>query len=118
MLSTPGYAQEPRQPSPPLNSSELLETALNLSELIAAREKIRLQEQALAQNKDLSDRERALAQRELDLQKQLLSIAERERDVEKRRGDELDTLLKLRNKKPGFGCQVKKVLTLGLGRCG
>src|SRR4026207_1793434 len=94
---TPSFAQA--QDNSPLTPTELRENASYLVELKAARERIRLQEQAPRPHRDTSDRERQLAMRELELQKQLLTIAERERDAEKRRGDDLDAALKLRNKK-------------------
>jgi hypothetical protein len=87
-------------------------------ELKAARERIRTLEEFGEQLKLLNDRERAAAAKELELERRLREIAERERDVEKQRGDALETIMRSQRKGPGFGCRLKRVFTLGLGRCG
>jgi hypothetical protein len=66
----------------------------------------------------LEERERQLSVKELETEQRLRAVAERERDVEKARGDQLEMALKLMTRKPGFGCTLKKIFTLGLGRCG
>lgn len=113
-LSTTSFAQDPL----PLSSEELRETANNLAELKAAREKLKAQQDFIDQSQQLLVRERDLANKELTAEKRLTAIAERERDVEKVRGDQLDALLKERNRRPSFGCRLKRIVTLGLGRCG
>lgn len=109
-LSTLSFGQN-------LDPAELRETATNLLELKAARERLRAIEEFADQSKALSERERAAAQRELDAERRLREIAERERDVERQRGDALEAIMKAQKKGPGFGCRIKRVLTVGLGRC-
>jgi hypothetical protein len=86
--------------------------------LKADRERISILNQLVDQMKQLEARESQLRDKEVVVQQQLTTVAERERDVEKQRGDTLDMLLKQRDSKGGFGCTMKKIFTLGLGRCG
>lgn len=111
-----GIAQE-LPPSPPLTNSELRETADNLLQGLADRDRLANLQEYVKKSQELTEREIQLSQKELELEKQRTSIAERERDAEKSRGDQLETALKVATKKPGFGCALRKIFTLGLGRC-
>jgi hypothetical protein len=105
-------------PPQSLSSEEKRAVAANLAELKASREHVRTLEDYIDRLKSLEGRETALSAKELEAEHRLRLIAERERDVEKARGDQMEAALKLRNRKPGFGCTLKRILTIGLGRCG
>lgn len=81
--------------------------------------KLKLAAQQLEQEKAFEARQDALAARELDLQKQTTVLAEHARDIEKTRADEYQALWKESTRKVtgGFGCHIKKIFTLGLGKC-
>lgn len=106
------------QDSPPLTSEELREILVRLVELQAARERIAVQAEHIGRLDDLRGREAALHAEELELRQRLVSIAERERDVEQRRADQLAELLDARGRGDRFGCVLKKIFTIGLARCG
>lgn len=105
------------QDASPLSNDELRETAENLIEGLANRERVAAQAEILRQMEALAERTEAVHLKELEAEQRLRAIAERERDEERRRGDELDRLLTAVTRKPGFGCVLKKVFTLGLARC-
>lgn len=111
MLSPESFGQS-------LEPSEKREIAGYLAELKLSRERVRALEEYIDQLKALELREDAVSAKELEAERRLRSIAERERDVEKARGDQLEAALKIRNRKPGFGCKVKRALTFGMARCG
>src|SRR5678809_783255 len=109
-LSTPNFAQ-----SPPLTPAELRETATNLAELKAARENIRAKEEVLRLMKEVLERENALRAKGEELHQKEIANLERQIQNEKSRGDQLDSLLKERNRKPGFWCKLGRVFLI---RCG
>lgn len=117
VLCSPISAQAPPN-NQPLSTSELREVANDLIELKASRDRLKALEEYISTLKSLQDRERDLSQRELEMEKRLIAVIERERDAERNRGDQLQAALNLRNRRPGFGCVLKKIVTIGLGRCG
>lgn len=87
-------------------------------ELQGLREKYSLQSEYIQALEDLNARERDLAARELESQQRLTGVAEMERDAEERRAEALQELLdSATDDGRGFGCTLKKIFTLGIGRC-
>lgn len=74
--------------------------------------------EALKRERELAERERALAARDLESEKARTALAERERAIEKTRADSFEAAYNGVTKKPGFGCLLKKIVTLGLSKCG
>jgi hypothetical protein len=101
----------------PLSASELRETANNLLTGLAAIDRAKTLQDYIDKLNDLSMREATLHAQQLDVQRQLIDIANRERDVEKSRGDQFDTAIKSLTRKRSFGCSLKKLFTIGLARC-
>lgn len=116
-LKSPTFAQDAPQ-SPPLSNEELRAVAVELANLKAAEEKLVAKDEYINQLKDLAAREAVMHNRELDIAHKLLGIAERERDVEKARGDQLEAVIKQLTKKPSKLCRFWRGISFGLGRCG
>jgi hypothetical protein len=73
----------------------------------------------LERERELGDRERAVASRELDAQKALNAAIERERDLERDKARTYKDLFDAATKKrTGLGCKLKRVFTFRLARCG
>jgi len=62
-------------------------------------------------------REKANSERALDLEKQATAIARRERDLAIDKANTFEQLYRSVTKKPGIGCRLAKIFTLGLARC-
>lgn len=118
MLCWPSYGQVPtnEQPFTPDEEREIL---LRLFELGEFRVRLNLAVDQLERERELGDRERAVAAREIEAQKALNAAIERERDLERDKArtykDLFDAATKKRN---GIGCQLKRIFTFGLARCG
>ncbi len=103
----------------PLNSGEVRQVIGFMIELETKDGQLQLTQQALDQEKAFEQRQTDLAAKELDLQKQAAALAQHSADIEKTRADEYQALWKEATKKVGggFGCHLKKLFTLGLGKC-
>lgn len=112
----PTFAQDVQ--SPALSSEELRSVASELANLKAAEDKNKAQAQYIDVLKELDDRQRVMHAKELEVEQKLRGIAERERDVEKARGDQLESVIKSMTKKPSIPCRIWRGISLGLGRCG
>jgi hypothetical protein len=53
----------------------------------------------------------------LEIEKQATSLAQKERDLQKERADMYEQLYKSVTKKPGVGCWIWRILTLGIHNC-
>lgn len=73
---------------------------------------------ALKRERELAERERVLAGKELDSEKARTALAEKEVEIEKARAAFFEAAYNGVTKKPGFGCLFKKIFTLGLSKCG
>jgi hypothetical protein len=62
-------------------------------------------------------REKANADRALDLEKQATAIAQQERDLAQDRAIFFEAAYKALAKKPGVGCWIKRIFTLWIARC-
>jgi hypothetical protein len=92
-------------------------TADHLAELKTARLKIQALDTYIAQLQSLELRATAVSQQELEVERRLRGIAEKERDVERIRADQLEMALKLALRRPSIGCRILRIFTLGLARC-
>ena len=110
------YAQE-KNPEP-LSNLELRDILLRLSQLPLAWDEIDLLKKTMAQNEELNARERAVAGKELEIEKQRTALAEKEAGIERERASLYQQAFERLTRKRGFGCAVKKAATFGLARCG
>ena len=103
----------------PLNPGEVRQVIGFMIELDTKDAQLKLTQQALDQEKTFEQRQTDLAAKELDLEKQGTALAQHSADIEKTRADEYQALWKEATKKIGnsFGCHLKKLFTLGLGKC-
>jgi len=69
--------------------------------------------------RNLGGRGARQAEQRLALAAETVKTADQQRDLERQRAEELDRLLTAAlKKKTGFGCRLKRILTLGLAHCG
>lgn len=114
----PSIAQELPNANAPLSPDELREGILRIEQGILSAKESDLLRRSIADREALAERERALAARELDTEKQRTGIAEEKAAVEKVRGDFYEQAFTTATQKTSFGCRVKRILTLGLAKCG
>lgn len=88
-----------------------------MGQLLLSWRETQLLQQNLTQQQDLLERERALAQRELETEKSRTAVAEKEAAMEKERAEFYRQAFAQIVSKPGFGCVLKKIFTLGLAKC-
>jgi hypothetical protein len=115
-ISMPLCAQSP-QISPPLNDGEKRRILGQLYELHSCRDEVRAYRDYVSRDTELESREKASADRALDLERQAAALARRERDLERDRANTYEQLYRSVTKKPGIGCRLARILTLGLARC-
>lgn len=116
----PCLAQEkPSEPASqiPLSPEEIREGALRVEELILAWKETELLHEAMAKEQEFAERERQLAARELDAEKQRTAIAEKETAIQKDKAIFYEQAFKEATKGRSFGCVIAKVFTIGLARC-
>ncbi len=111
-------AQGPPNPNAPLSPDEIREAILRIEQGILAGKEAELLRKSIADRDALSERERAIAARELETEKQRTDLAQQKADAEKTRGDFYENAFKTVTKKTSSWCQVARVFTLGLARCG
>ena len=102
----------------PLQPSELRQILSQLYELRALREQVAAYEAYVTRDQEQDARERASYERALELERQATALAVRETDIERQRADLYEGLYRALTKKPGWTCTLKKILTLGIARCG
>ncbi len=109
----------PSNPNRPLEPPEIRQIIGFMIELDSTAAALRLKQAELDQEKAFELRQNDLAAKELDLQTKAAALAQHSADIEKDRADQYQALLKEATKKigGGFGCHLKKLLTLGLGKC-
>jgi hypothetical protein len=112
----PLCAQSP-QNSLPLNDGEKRQIFGQLNELHACREEVRTYRDYVSRDTEQDAREKANANRALDLERQATALAQREWDLERDRANTYEQLYRSVTKKPGIGCRIAKILTLGIVRC-
>ena len=118
MLWTPQFALSQTSSQPlPLTEPEKRQILRQLIELEAAREQIRAYQDYVDRDRQADDRERANWQRALELEKQAAAIAVKERDLAEERAKFYETAYHALAKKPGFGCWMRRIFSLGIARC-
>lgn len=105
------------QSSPPLNEQEKRIVLRQLHELEAARAQIRAYQEYVDRDREADSRERLNCERAVELEKQAAAIAIKERNMAEERAKFYEAAYKSLAKKPGFGCILKKIFSLGLARC-
>ena len=114
-------AQEPPTPSSPdsapLTESEKRDAVLFIEKFALQVEAERLLRESLKRQEDFAEKERALAARELDTEKQRTALTEKEVSIQKDRADFYKTAFENATKGRTLGCKVLKVFTLGLAKC-
>ncbi len=113
---TPLYAQSP-QNSPPLADEEKRQILGQLYELRSCREEILAYRDYVSRDQEQDAREKANTDRALELEKQATTLAQRERDLAQDKANLYEQLYKSLTKKPGAGCRILRVITLGIVRC-
>lgn len=78
-------------------------------ELESCRDRIRIYEQAVARDQEQDEREKALAAREREILQRELDNEKRAVEIEKRRGDFYETMVRSLTKKPGPWCRFKRI---------
>jgi len=117
LISTPLFGQSQQTSQPPLDPGEKRQILLQLYELQSCRGQVTTYEEYAGREKEQVERERANWQRALDLEKQAIQLAQRERDLQADRAAFYEQAYKSVTKRPGLGCRVLAVVTLGMHRC-
>lgn len=89
-----------------------------LYELQSCRSESGAYQEYVERDKEQDAREKANYERSLELEKRATALAEKERDLEREKAETYKGMFEAVTKKGiGLGCVMKKVFTLGLGRC-
>jgi hypothetical protein len=118
VFAKPSLTQELPNANAPLTTDELREGILRIEEGVLAAKAAELLRKSMADRDALSERERALAMRELETEKQRTELAQQKADIEKARGDFYESAFNTVTKKTSGWCHVARVFTLGLAHCG
>lgn len=110
------YAQSPAN-SQPLTPEEKRVILIQLLELRSCREQVATFNNYITRDAEQDAKDKALADRELALEKRATALAEKERDMYKDKASFYEQSYNALKKKPGFGCTLKKVFSLGIARC-
>jgi hypothetical protein len=110
------YAQSPAS-SPPLSPEERRLVLGQLYELRACRDEVRTYRDFVARDIEQDAREKANAERALELEQQATGIARQERDLAREKAALYEQMYRSLTKRPGVGCWVKRIFTLGMARC-
>lgn len=105
------------QQSAQLNEAEKRRILAQLYELQSARQTLVLYSDYIKRLDDQAKREQDLCVRTVDLEKKATALAEKERDLYKDQANTWQQMYKVATKKPGWTCILKRIVTLGLGRC-
>ncbi len=116
MSWTPLYGQSP-QSSPPLTEGEKRQILGQLFELRSCRAELAAYQDFVKRETEQDAKERDLATRALELEKQATSLAQKERDLALEKAAFYEQAYRTVTKKPGFWCHMKRFFTLGIARC-
>ena len=111
-------AQDPPSANAPLTTDELREGILRIEQGILAGKEADLLKKSIADRDALAERERAIAERELQAEKDRTELANQKATIEKERGDFYENAFKTVSKGTSGWCKAARVFTLGLARCG
>lgn len=103
--------------SPPLNDGEKRAVLRYLYELEATRAQLSGYREYVSRDREADEREAKNWQRALELEKQATALAVRERDLAADQAKFYEAAYRSLAKKPGFGCWMKRVFSLGIARC-
>jgi hypothetical protein len=103
--------------SQPLNDNEKRQILTQLYELQSCRETITKYDTYVSRDLEQDVREKQNYERSLDLEKQATALAQKERDLATDKATFYEQAYKSLTKKPGFGCWMKRIFTLGIARC-
>lgn len=103
------------EPSP-LNETELREILQRLFDLGTAWSEVDALRAAIQQIEAINTRERDIAARELTAEQDRVTLAKKEAEIANEKAAFFEQALKAATQKKQ--CRLKKILTLGLGRCG
>jgi hypothetical protein len=106
-----------QQTSQPLNDEEKRQVLGQLLELKSCRESVGYYEQYVSRETEQDLREKLNWERALELEKQATTLAQKERDLAAEKAKFYEGLYRSVSKKPGIGCKLIKIITLGLARC-
>lgn len=118
VLACPVVALAQTPDPQPLTESDKREILVRLGELRVARQELDLQRQHIARDEAQDKREAELAAKEIKVAESQREVVARDRDLWKEKAEHYQMAYEtVSNRGRGFGCAVKKVFTLGLGRC-
>ena len=106
-------------PEQALQPNELRLILFQLYELKALRQQVAEYEAYIKREQEQDTRETMSWRRAIELEQQATALMQRERDLALEKAELYRQLYEATKKKSGgFGCVLKKIFTLGLGRCG
>lgn len=112
---TQAFAQSPQ--TSPLTDSEKRTVIIQLLELRSCRESVKAYEQFVARETEQDAREKTNGDRALELERQATGIAQQERDLAREKATLYEQMYRSVTKKPGIGCWLGRIFTLGIHRC-
>lgn len=115
LISGPLYAQSPD--NSPLNPDEGRLILGQLNELDSCRDESTALQDYVERDREQDAREKASYERALEIEQRATSIAEQERDLAREKAALYEDLYRAVTKKPGIGCRILRVFTLGIHRC-
>jgi hypothetical protein len=109
-------------PTPQLNEGEKRQVLLQLIELQTLRQKVQMYEDFFAKVDEQNKSAVSTCQRAITIEKEIAAVTGKSKDAEiamwKEKADFYKQQYDLLQKKgPSFGCIIKKIFTLGIGRC-
>ena len=106
------------QDNSPLTPDEGRQILGQLYELGSCREETDKYKDVMARDKELDAREQEQHLKELQLVQKEIGLKDREIELQKEQADTYKAMYEaLLDKGVSFGCVVKKIFTLGIGRC-
>lgn len=116
LTSTPLFGQSP-QNSLPLSPEEKRRVLIQLLELRSCREQVATYDSYVQRDLEADVRDKALSTRELEVERKATALAEKERDLALDQAGYYKAAYEALKKKPGAGCWVARIFTLGIHRC-
>jgi hypothetical protein len=115
--STPLFGQSPQNSPVPLSPEEKRQILGQLYELRSCRDQVKTYEQFIVRDLEQDAMEKANAEKALELEKQSTTLALKERDLAQGKANLYEQLYRSVTRKPGVGCRILKIITLGIKRC-
>jgi len=84
---------------------------------LADAERVILLTDFIRQLEEIGRQRQDLFNQAITIEQEKTRIAQKERDIEKKRGDDLQLALDVRNRRPSAWCSVKRVISFSLARC-